>query len=297
MPRRFRAAGRAATGENDFQGYLGISVHAAILFNKRYSRWIENIDVTSQFGGGIATNDPFAWAFSNGTTRDIAFRVANTGHAYELWRTPTNGPGVTDLSGNGPAVVGSPTAYDFPALNAHNVVYRGTDNHVHGLWWQTGAVGNDDLSGLAHAPDAAGNPFGFVEPGVWRTECRVPRHRRPRARAVLVHGAVGHDDLSNLGHAPNAAGDSVAYFINAQVGTAIVYRGVDGHLHRLYCALGPVGHDNLTSQAGAPRQAGEPSAYVTPSGEQNVVYRGVDGHLHGLWSSSSPIPRRWAGTI
>jgi hypothetical protein len=32
-------------------------------------------------------------------------------------------------------VVGSPTAYDFPALVTHNVVYRGTDNHVHGLWW------------------------------------------------------------------------------------------------------------------------------------------------------------------
>ena len=76
----------------NFQPYLGISVHAAILANKGYSRWIENIDVSNRFGGGIATGDPFAWAFSDGTTRDIAFRVANTGHAYELWRTPTAWP-------------------------------------------------------------------------------------------------------------------------------------------------------------------------------------------------------------
>ena len=116
VSRRFHAAVAPPPDDNNFQRYLGISVHAAILFNKRYSRWIENLDVTNQFGGGIATNDPFAWAFSNGTTRDIAFRVANTGHAYELWRTPSSGPGVTDLSGSGPAVVGSPTAYEFPAL-------------------------------------------------------------------------------------------------------------------------------------------------------------------------------------
>jgi hypothetical protein len=277
-------------GDNNFQRYLGISVHAAILFNKGYSRWIEDIDISNQFGGGIATNDPFAWAFSNGTTRDIAFRVANTGHAYELWRTPTTGPGVTDLSGNGPAVVGSSTAYDFPALNTHNVVYRGTDNHVHGLWWQAGGVGNDDLSNLAHAPDAAGNPFGFISPA-YGVQNVVYRATDGHVHGLYWStGAVGHDDLSYLGHAPNAAGDPVAYFINGQVGTAIIYRGIDGDLHRLYCALGPVGHDDLTVASGAPRPAGEPSAYVTPSGEQNVVYRGVDGHLHGLWSRGPNTP-------
>jgi hypothetical protein len=274
----------------NFQRYLGISVHAAILANKGYSRWIENMDVSNRFGGGIATGDPFAWAFADGTTRDIAFRVANTGHAYELWRTPTAGSGVTDLSGSWPAVVGNPTAYDFPALMTHNVVYRGTDNHVHGLWWVGAGVGHDDLSGLAQAPNAAGNPFGFISPayGVQNVVYR--------ATDGDVHGlywstgAVGHDDLSHLGQAPNAAGDPVAYFINGQVGTAIIYRGVDGHLHRLYCALGPVGHDDLTVASGAPRPAGEPSAYVTPSGQQNVVYRGVDGHLHGLWSTGPNTP-------
>jgi hypothetical protein len=62
-------------------------MQVAILANKGYSRWIENIDVSSRLGGGIATADPLAWAFADGTTRDIAFRVAHTGHAYELWRT------------------------------------------------------------------------------------------------------------------------------------------------------------------------------------------------------------------
>jgi hypothetical protein len=144
---------------------------------------------------------------------------------------------------------------------------------VHGLWWLAGGVGRDDLSGLAHAPNAVGNPFDFISPA-----CGVQ------------NVAVGHDDLSNLGHAPNAAGDPVAYFIDGQVGTAIIYRGVDGDLHRLYCALGPVGHDDLTAASGAPRPAGEPSAYITPSGEQNVVYRGVDRHLHGLWSTGPNTP-------
>ena len=96
---------------------------------------------------------------------------------------------------------------------------------MHGLWWQGGGVGNDDLSGLAHAPDAAGNPFGFISPA-YGVQNVVYRATDGHVHGLYWStGAVGHDDLSNLGHAPNAAGDPVAYFINGQVGTAIIYRG------------------------------------------------------------------------
>ena len=42
------------------------------------------------------------------------------------------------------------------------MVYRGTDGDVHSLYWTgTGAVGHDNLSGVAGTPKAAGDPVAY----------------------------------------------------------------------------------------------------------------------------------------
>jgi hypothetical protein len=42
------------------------------------------------------------------------------------------------------------------------VVYRGTDNHIHELSWDSNGWHHDDLSVAAPAPDAAGDPTGYM---------------------------------------------------------------------------------------------------------------------------------------
>lgn len=43
------------------------------------------------------------------------------------------------------------------------VVYRSSDGNVHSLYWSTGAVGHDNLTGSVGAPKAASNPVGYFE--------------------------------------------------------------------------------------------------------------------------------------
>lgn len=50
------------------------------------------------------------------------------------------------------------------ADGTHHVLYRGTDNHVHGLSWKTGVVTHDDLTALTGAPLATLNPSAYLAP-------------------------------------------------------------------------------------------------------------------------------------
>ena len=69
----------------------------------------------------------------------------------------TNGPighGDETVQSSAPPPDGSPAAYFAPTYGLQNVVYRGTDKRLHGLFWTTGRVGHDDLSAQSphHCP-------------------------------------------------------------------------------------------------------------------------------------------------
>jgi hypothetical protein len=150
-------------------------------------------------------------------------------------------------------------------------------------------VSHLDLTIASGAPQAAGDPFGFVfaAEGVQNIVFRATDgHAHELWRTA---SGIGHNDLTLLAHAPSVVGDPRAYvYGNAGMQNAI-YRGTDGHLHGLYWSSGAVGHDDLTALSHAPGPAGDPFAYITPNPDiQDVVYRGTDGHLHGLyWSTGS----------
>jgi len=272
------------------QNDLTMANHSALLANKRYSRQISNLDITLWADSVHAASDPFGWVFAAQDVQDVTFRGID-GHVYELWRETSGRTGYTNLSANAgaPRAVGDPKGYDFPALGTHNVVYRGTDAHLHALSWTTGAVGHDDLTTLSRAPAPAGNPFPYVSPpfGVQNV---VYRGTDGHLHALYWStGAVGHDDITRLSGAPAPAGDPFGYFITTQGVQNVVYRGVDGHLHGLYWGLGAVGHDDLTLLSEAPLPSGNPTAYVTTAGLQTLVYRGTDGHIHGLYWTTGAV--------
>jgi hypothetical protein len=71
-----------------------------------------------------------------------------------------------DLTGiaKAPTAAGDPDGYMFDAQGSQHVVYRGTDAHVHELWWDGKGSGwhHTDLTGIAKAPTAAGDPDGYM---------------------------------------------------------------------------------------------------------------------------------------
>ena len=271
---------------------LSIANHSALLANKRYSREITDLNLTQLSGSPPADSDPFGWVFAAQDVQNLTYRAWD-GHVYELWRSTDGRSGFTNLTasaGAPPAAMASdPKAYEFPALGTHNVVYRGKDGHLHGLWWTTGAVGHDDLTALSRAPGPNGNPFPYISPpfGVQNVAYRgTDGHLHVLNWST---GAVGHDDITHLSGAPAPAGDPFGYFIDTQNVQNVVYRGVDGHLHGLYWGLGAVGHDDLTTLSNAPQPSGNAAAYVATGGLQTVIYRGVDGHIHSLYWTTGAV--------
>lgn len=269
---------------------LTIANHSALLVNKRYSRQLTNLDLTLLSGGARAASDPFGWQFAAGDVQNVTYRALD-GHVYELWRTTDGRIGYTNLSANAgaPQAASDPKAYEFPAIGTHNVVYRGTDGHLHVLWWTTGAVGHDDLTALSGAPAPTGNPFPYLSPA-FGVQNVVYRGTDGHLHVLYWStGAVGHDDITKLSGAPAAAGDPFGYFIAPQSVQNVLYRGVDGHLHGLYWGQGAVGHDDLTALSNAPPPSADATAYVTPGGLQTAIYRATDGHIHGLYWSTGAV--------
>jgi hypothetical protein len=172
--------------------------------------------------------------------------------------------------------------YDSAALGAHNVAYRGSDGHLHGLWWTCCEPSDDDLTKLTGLPGPAGNPLAYSSPryGVQNLIYRASGGRL--FEMFWSTGAIGHDELTALPGVPTAAGDPSGYFINSQGVQHVYYRATSGNLEHLSWALGAVTPDNLSARIGVfgiPLPAGDPTAYPTPSGQHTVVFRDATGRL------------------
>ncbi len=65
--------------------------------------------------------------------------------------------------GSAPAAASEVRGYDFAELGTHNEVYRGTDGHLHALFFSgNGPIGWDDLTWAATgAPQPSGDPSAY----------------------------------------------------------------------------------------------------------------------------------------
>jgi hypothetical protein len=151
-------------------------------------------------------------------------------------------------------------------------------------------VSHLDLSNLAGAPQAAGDPYGFVFPQqdvqniVYRA---TDGHAHELWRTSTRNG---HSDLSALAHAPSVSGDPKAYVFDLVGMQNAIYHGTDGHLHGLFWSTGAVGHDDLTALSHAAGPVGNIYPYISANGTlQNVAYRGADNHVHVLYWSTGAV--------
>jgi hypothetical protein len=182
-----------------------------------------------------------------------------------------------------PMAAGDPRSYMFASQGTQHVVYRGTDAHIHELWWDGAWHHNDLTAAAAGAPAAASNPSGYLF-DAQNTQHVVYRSADNHVHELWWNGSWNHNDLTTASAAPAAASDPRGYIFAAQGTQHVIYRGADNHVHELWWN-GTWHHNDLTTAAGAPSGAGgNPSGYVfVAQNTQHVIYRGADNHVHELW--------------
>lgn len=258
-------------------------------------RHYRHLELSRPLGAPAAVGAPAGIDFPALGVTNVVYRDA-TGRLHELWQQASEaGTGdVTAAANNAPRAAGDPRVYLDTTEGFEVALYRGTDGHVHALYWSTGAVGHDPLSAVAGAPKASGNPVGYV--GTDGYKHVIYRRSNGHLHELWWSGphAPGHGDLTAASHSPAAVGDPAAY-VNTRTGeNIVVYRGTDAHIHALYWSVGAIGHSNLSGYIGSPPAAGDPFAYYTHHNDAHqVTYRSRDGHLHELWWNSPDPVNHW----
>jgi thermolysin metallopeptidase-like protein len=246
-----------------------------------------HIERSKRFNAPKAVGSPSGIVFPALGVNNVVYRDSD-GRLHELWEKAADvgTSNLTQLANNATRTTGDPTSYIDTTQNLEVALYRGSDGHVHSLYWSTGAVGHDALSQAAGAPGTAGNPAGFVQKDGTNVVVYRTGNRHLHSLWWTGTNTPGTEDLT--GSHPPAGGDPVPY-INTITGENIVaYRGTDGHIHTIYWTTGAVGHDDLSGVAGSPNAAanatGDPVAYYTSHNDTHqVTYRSQDGHIHELW--------------
>ena len=138
-----------------------------------------------------------------------------------------------DVAEGAPQPGGNLAAYVTPG-GLQNVVYRGKDGHLHGLYWTTGAVGHDDLSNaVGNAPLPAGDPEAYFNPqdGTHRVVYRTSDGHLHEL--TWTTGAVSHADLTTVAPAVASAGKASGYVFAPDRTQHVIHRDGARHLHDL----------------------------------------------------------------
>jgi hypothetical protein len=269
-------------------------------------------DITADAGTPAATGSPFLYRTDSGGVQTLRVVYRGTDdHLHELRMTPAGRWEHTDLSaqahqaqasGAVSPAAGNPFAYFINQGGIQvSIIYRGADDHIHGIRLQSGRWFGVDLSTAGGAPPAAGDPFGYTttEGGiesfrmVYRgTDDRLHELRTTPTgppRPPVFRPRWEHTDLS--AHArnpvPAAVGDPVGFptHEHADPTPRVVYRTADGRLLEMRFVDGRWIGVDLSAAGGAPPAAGDPFAYTTTDGARQtfrIVYRGADSHIQEL---------------
>ena len=261
-------------------------------------------DRTGQYGAPEAASDPTGlWVPASGI-QNYAYRDGS-GHLHELWRDAAGGTGTTDLTANAgaPQAAGTPFFACRPKTPQEILFFRDTGGVVRSLWWDSGAVGMDDLSGTAGAPRALAGPAG--DPAAWYHESLDTWHvayAMPNGHFQELFWAgndpvAGGGDLTASAGAPPTAGRA-APMVDASGTHIVVYRTADGVIHDLYWTTGGVGVEDLSGYAQRPPAAYDPAAYWTAHDDgHEVVYVDAAGQVQELfWAGAAPVQGRALGT-
>jgi hypothetical protein len=245
-------------------------------------------NLTANAGAPTATGSPFAYVDTSRDTEILLYRGSG-GVVHSLYWS-TGDVDHDNLSGTAgaPGATGDPVGYYVAAADTHHVIYRSGNGHLHELWW-TGLAPvqyGGDLTALASAPTAVGQPSAFVNGN--GDNIVIYRSGDGHIRSLYwATGAVAHEDLSGFASTPPAVGDPFAYYTAHDDTHQIVYLGNDGHLWELYWpGVAPIVGWDLTAPSGAPAAAGTPAPaayYSAGTNTKHVLYRSANGRLHEIW--------------
>ena len=179
-----------------------------------------------------AKGDPIGYS-ANGVNH-LIFRGEDDHIRALYWSTGATGH--DDLSGvaGSPAAAGDPHAFFTPHDQAHQVHYRGTDGHIHELWWVGDQrVSHIDLSALAGSPPAVTDPASYYDA---RTNTKHVYYTNDRGQIVELWWVPGQTNATMAEVSIWALAAPAAGRVHAFAGTHlqhVVYRGTDNHIHEI----------------------------------------------------------------
>ena len=232
-------------------------------------------------------------------TNIVVYRTRNNSLQVLRWKG-TDLPETENITpADAPLALGDPAPFVNRKTGHDIVVYRGTDRHIHTLYWALAddPVLHDDLTDVAKAPTAAGDPVTYYTSH--NDEHQVTyRGDDNHVYELWWQGIkpVRYWDVTAFAGAPPAASDPVAYYSAGTNTKHYVYRSADNHLHEIWVIPGGLPtHVDVTLEARAPLATDQPAAFVVAGPDtHHAVYRGTDGQIHEICSTSSAsrIPPR-----
>jgi hypothetical protein len=246
---------------------------------------------------GNAAGDPFGYVISFENDQNVVYSGSDSilhGLRWSTGEDPVHNYLLTKLA-NAPAPTGDPTAYVAVSQGLQNVVYTGTDGHLHRLtWtWAAGPVTAEDLTEkfATHNPSGAAVAYFNAVGGIQHIFFRDASHSLTYSEnGGDVFELWGSADFTGSGtrsgnpiNAPLAQSNLSAYFVTAD-GTNHLFYTYLGYIHELWWQEGAgANHNVLTAIAGAPIASSDPSAYFDAANSMHhIIYRSSDGHLHDL---------------
>jgi hypothetical protein len=262
-------------------------------------------DLTVATGVPDAINSPIdAYVFAAQSTQHVNY-INEPGHVIELWwdNSGWHYNDLTKATNSPPSLSEYVNGYVFSAQGTQHVVYRGADNDIHELWWDSSGWHSNDLtnatggaSGLIAGAGSWGAPYGYA------FEAQGTQHVIYRADDGHIielwweNGSWSRNDLT-LAACVTVTVDNTprGYAFEAQGTQHVNFRGGDGHIYELWWQDGVWNQNDLTVAANAPpaltlAQGADIdglSGYVfVAQGTQHVLYLGQDYHIHELWWDS-----------
>jgi hypothetical protein len=260
-------------------------------------------DISGAARSPNAAGDPVGTFNPATNTHHIAYRGTDGQLHVVYWigadgSAQYEGP-LRDSRGEAPLPAGDPSMY-FDARGNNVVVYRGTDNHIHSIYWALDEAGHDALSQFAGTPTARGEPVASYIPEVDETQIT---YRGSDDHLYEIYGfgdapAQGWDVTDATPGAPPSASDPAVYYISASNTKHIIYGSSDGHLHEISWIVNagqPPAHVDLTVAGLARRAVDRPAAFSVYGGitTQHVIYRSTDNEIRELRSPGGLSGWRW----
>lgn len=254
-------------------------IHELALHN---GKW-QHFDLTAVANAIPTALVPSSYVRGDGITAIVCRGVDDHVHELALHNGKWQHFDLTTVA-NGTPTFAMPWGY-VRADGVTAVVYQGTDDHIHELTLQGGKWHHFDLTAVANAtPISSGLMMGYVRAdGVTSVLYRAADHHIHEL--ILQGGKWHHFDLTAVANATPISSDSSARpwgYVRADRVTAVVYRGMDNHIHELPLQGGRWYHFDLTTTAKAPSCSSNPMGYIRADNVTAVVYRAADGHIHEM---------------